>query len=53
MNSPDVFWEYKPIMVLMKYFDDGTIEEWLSNEEHDELYLIKSYKHPSGRSPIV
>jgi hypothetical protein len=53
MTDPYVEWQIKPIRVLHKYFQDGTIEEWLTNDNNDELYLIKSYKHPSGKSPIV
>lgn len=45
--------DYKTIPVLSKYFADGRIEEWLTDDEGSELYLIRSYQHPSGQSPIV
>lgn len=45
--------EIKALPTITKYFDNGTIELWLSNSLGDELYLIKSYRHPGGSSPIV
>lgn len=45
-------YEYQSVQTLSKYFEDGTIELWLTNDDGDELYLIKSWKHPSGKSPI-
>lgn len=53
MGEPRVFWEITPTRTITKYFDDGLIELWLSNDDNDELYLIKSYQSPTGKSPIV
>lgn len=53
VDNPRTFWEIQPIRTLTKYFENGRIETWLSNEENEELYLIKHYQHPSGQSPIV
>jgi hypothetical protein len=44
--------ETKTLTTLTKYYNDGTIKMWLSNEDNEELYLIKEYKHPSGKSPV-
>ncbi len=52
-NNPRVFWEVKPLRTLTKHFEDGYMELWLSNDDNEELYLISSYQHPSGKSPIV
>lgn len=52
-RKPHTFWGYEPLRTLNKYFDDGRVEVWLSDEENNELYLIKSWQHPSGKSPIV
>lgn len=46
-------YEYQTVQTFTKYFEDGRQELWLTNDEGDELYLIKSYQHPSGKSPIV
>jgi hypothetical protein len=53
MSKHRTFLEIKATMTLTKYFEDGRIELWLSNEDNEELYLIESYQHPSGKSPIV
>lgn len=52
-DNPYIEWQRKPTRMLIKYFNDGTIEEWLSDDDNNELYLIRSKKHPSGKSPIV
>lgn len=52
-SDPYVEWQIKPIRILNKYFDDGTQEQWLTNDNNDELYLIKSWQSPTGKSPIV
>lgn len=44
--------EIQPVQTLTKYFENGRIETWLSNDAGDELYLIKA-DHPYNQSPIV
>lgn len=46
-------YEYKPVQTLSKYFEDGRIELWLTDDDGAELYLIKSHQSPTGKSPIV
>lgn len=43
----------KPISVIVKYYDDGYVTEHVADDEGHELYLLKQYKHPSGKSPVV